>query len=340
MSHNPHSMHMDFSTTNTDNTDNSTEEPGIYTMNIGFDKLQLPTKETFYMCKYFNINELTTLQTGLDRNTKYHAIEFKAHSSHLSGHHGIHHMGIFECPPSFSKKKFNAEAFECTDIMDQCNNFVVVAVPGTDSYKFPSDTGFIWGSGDTTIVLLQAHFHNPSAVSGDVGSSSFTIRYTSNLRKYNIGTMVIGKDLPLISIPPGQLSYSITATCDSDCTSRMNGKITVFGYMAHAHLTAISVSSQFSDSSGNRLADLGEKDYHFESQTLRFVEPINLEPGFSATTTCVYNTSTRNSVTNGGPGSNDEMCANVIFFYPRGNGLGYCMESTTLLKCLLNNQDN
>jgi dopamine beta-monooxygenase len=336
--HNPHSMHMD-SNMNTDNTENSTEEPGIYSMNIGLDNVQLPTKETFYMCKYFNVDELASSQTGLDTKTKYHAIEFKAHFNHLTGHHGVHHMVIFECPVNLSKEKIKTEAYECTNMVDDCNNFVVIALPGTDSYKFPTDAGFIWGSGDTKVILLQAHYHNPSAVSGDVSSAGFSVHYTPNLRKYNIGIMLLGVDLPFIRIPPRQTNYNTTSICDSECTSRMNGNVTVFGYMAHAHLTATSVSSEFRNSSGSHLIDLGEKDFNFSSQTLRFVEPINLQPGFSVTTTCVYDTTERDSVTYGGPGSSDEMCANLILFYPRENGIGNCMKSTTILKCLLNNHD-
>jgi hypothetical protein len=317
----------------------SLSEPKVYRMDIKFDKLPLPKKETAYICKYFHVDELAKLQTGLNIDTKYHAIEFESHITKFNGNHMIHHMGIFGCPENFPESKIKKEAFDCTDNpMPECNRLTVVSVPGNDSTKLPEETGFIWGSGDTKVILLQVHYHNPSGVSGDIDSSGYTVRYTPKLRKYDTGIMVLGLDLPFINIPPRTPKFSVESVCGTNCTSKMNGKITVYGYLSHVHLTATGVMTQFRDSNGNVLKQLGEKNYRFEAQTLRIIEPqLELGPGFTSTTTCIYNTTKRFIPVHGDPGSIDEMCANLIYYYPRENGLSYCTKSNEPIRCIANN---
>ncbi len=51
---------------------------------------------------------------------------------------------------------------------------------------------------------------------------------------------------------------------------------------------------------------------------LQYVEPLDatLEPGDELVTHCIYDSSDRTEPTNGGDGSDDEMCLNYLFHYP------------------------
>jgi dopamine beta-monooxygenase len=308
-------------------------------MSLGVNRYALPTKETFLLCKYFNINEIASLQTGLNPDTKYHAIEFETHTSHIGDNVALHHMSLLGCPVNYPSNKIKTEPFDCTDTpMPECNKFIVDTTPGQKSFKLPKETGFVWGSGETRIVLIQLHYHNPSATPGKYDSSDFTVSYSPKLRNYDTGTMVLGKDLPLINIPPRMFCYTIKSLCISECTSMMNGKVTVYGYLSHGHTVAKSIMSEFRDKDGKLLTTLGERHYMEHNQTLRFIKPmIDIEPGFQATTTCAYTTTETNAVTHGGSGPNDEMCFNYIYYYPKDNGLSYCMGSGTPLSCIINN---
>jgi dopamine beta-monooxygenase len=311
--------------TSRNETENFTLANGqeIYIMSIGFNAFQIPNKETFYACKYFNVGNITNSQTGNDNNTKYHAIEFEPHVGKY-----VHHMVIFGCPQNFSLTLNTSEPFDCTqNPMQYCSLFRAGWLPGMDPIKLPNETGMIWGTEDTKYVMLQVHYYNPGLDIGYKDSSYINVYFIPKLRQYDTGLMLLGKNAQAINIPPGMSNYTITSICSSGCSFRMKGKIFVYGFLSHGHLTARSITSKFSDKNGTFIADLGEQEYSFDRQVLRVIEPVALESGFQALTTCVYNTLDRGNNTHGGLGSYDEMCVNAFVYYPKENGLQFCFGS-------------
>jgi hypothetical protein len=144
--------------------------------------------------------------------------------------------------------------------------------------------------------------------------------------------MILGKIPPLISIPPGIPEYPTKSRCTDKCTSQMPGDINIFGFISHGHLTAASVMTDLQNPDG-QVEQLGEKRFHFNYQVTRLLNPpIVAKKGFNATTTCMYNSSMKTNVTNGGEETADEMCYNFILYYPKENGLAFCMDDELGMK--------
>jgi dopamine beta-monooxygenase len=294
----------------------------VYSVNLGFNKLALPRKETFYACRYFNLTQMLAEVTGLNPGIKYHAIGYEPRIDKVKR---LHHIVIYDCPNGFNSHR--NDTYDCTDEqMWPCNKLQVAWTVGMKPITLPPEAGTLLGTDDTSIVKLQVHYHNPELLSGEVDSSNMTIKFTPKLRQYNTGIMVLGKYQKVIRIPPGLPDYTVRSKCTSNCTSKMGGKINVINFLVHGHLTAKSIYSDIHTSSGQNVT-LGDSHYSFHAQRLQSVEPmLTLEPGFSATTTCVYNSVGRNNTVYGGLGTHDEMCYNFIMYYPKENGLAFCID--------------
>jgi dopamine beta-monooxygenase len=315
----------------------SHQDSQVYKMNLGFVNFELPAdQETLYMCKYFNISSLASQQTGMLLNTKYHAIEYEPHVEHH-----VHHMLLLGCPAGGPREGFTNEPFPCnnsTEVMKNCHVFEFGWAPGRGKVSFPQETGIVWGTGETKVALLQIHYHNPTLQSGHTDSSNITVSFTPKLRQYDTGMMVLGRGIYSIEIPPGEPNYPVHAMCGSNCTSKMDGNITVYGFIPHGHMTSRNIGSDFMDRTGNNLTSLRDANFSFVRQVLNFVKPFTLEPGFSANTTCVYDTSQNTTAVHGGESSHDEMCFNFILYYPKRNGLAFCLEKSYVpeMNCVKN----
>jgi hypothetical protein len=66
-------------------------------------------------------------------------------------------------------------------MMPGCNVFISEWVPGMQPLHIPLEAGFIWGTGDTSIVLFQAHYHNMLLKKDLDQASNMTITFTPKL---------------------------------------------------------------------------------------------------------------------------------------------------------------
>ena len=91
-------------------------------------------------------------------------------------------------------------------------------------------------------------------------------------------------------------------------------------------LTTSAISATIVDMM--QLGDLGRQDaFNYELQSSQFRdEEALVRHGDVVTTTCVYNSMDRAEVTTGGLGSQEEMCANYMFFYPGDCGMSFLLS--------------
>jgi hypothetical protein len=91
--------------------------------------------------------------------------------------------------------------------------------------------------------------------------------------------------------------------------------IHVYGSWLHAHEIGQSLwTDHIRD--GEKIGEVGRHDpYDFGRQ---HVEPLDVEvrPGDSLVTHCIYDSSDRTEPTLGGEGTGDEMCLNFVYYYP------------------------
>ena len=77
-----------------------------------------------------------------------------------------------------------------------------------------------------------------------------------------------------------------------------------------------------------QLGDLGrEEEFHYELQFTRFFEKeVTVTHGDLLVATCVYDSMDKTEPTPGGLGSQEEMCANYMFFYPGDCGMPFLLS--------------
>jgi len=169
------------------------------------------------------------------------------------------------------------------------------------------------------------HYTNEKKVEGIIDSSGVRINYTSKLRQFDSGVMVTGKLHQDFEIPPGEEAYSVDGPCRTSCTNKIIDSIKVFAYFPHGHLLLRKISTNFIKPDGTADVKWAENNYSFSHQMIYALDnPMELSKGFEATTTCIYNSEGKSEKTLGGEETNQEMCINLLFYYPRENGIKIC----------------
>ncbi|KHJ98535.1 copper type II ascorbate-dependent monooxygenase domain protein [Oesophagostomum dentatum] len=184
---------------------------------------------------------------------------------------------------------------------------------------FPPEAGLPLGGDGKNYIKVEIHYNNPGLLYDVFDNSGFEFVVTTELREHDAGIMEIG----LIysdanSIPPGQAAFPLTGHCIADCTNKLPPEgIHVFGSQLHAHLTGRKIfTSHYRN--GVKIGEIN-RDNHYSPhwQHIVFIHPyVHVMPGDVLSTTCVYETISKNLITLGGYGIEDEMCVNYIYYYP------------------------
>ncbi|KAI8607127.1 PHM/PNGase F domain-containing protein [Chytriomyces sp. MP71] len=213
-----------------------------------------------------------------------------------------------------------------------CSQAALLWAPGNGMTVYPAEAGLPIGSGGFEYFSLQIHYNNPDGLSKVVDSSGFKFYYTSVLRKYDIGLLLVGQfDL---TIPGNSSTYtdSDTGICPSTCTSKFPGNITIISNVLHMHTLGFNISTRQIRGS-QEIIPLGERHYYdFNYQGVSPPTDPNavLMPGDTLLTKCRFKPTSglRNNVTHFGENTADEMCLNYISYYPRNPKISVCYAAT------------
>lgn len=272
---------------------------------------------------------IANLSVPSDRTTSYFMVPFSlpnADSIHIVGFEGLiksrllHHFILFSCASGTTLSP-NIQGPSAFEMKSDCVDVLFGWLPGLPPVVTPRTAGF--RSGRT--LLLQAHYNNPSREKGVVDTSGVRIHFTTRPRAFNMGMLwtggVVSLFVPDHVMPAGRAAFFDTRACFVSTASA----VTVVASTAHAHKTGRRVWSELFRLSGDnatveRIAELGRNDaYDFESQQAVPLNNIQLRDGDLISTTCVYDSTARNSGTVGGHGTDDEMCLNWLTVYPSFN---------------------
>jgi hypothetical protein len=208
-----------------------------------------------------------------------------------------------------------------------CEAFTWGWAVGVGNVTLPKEAGTVWGAFDTSKVVLQMRYNNQNLETGRFDSSGVDVKFTTKLRPYDAGFMVIGKSTKFFEVPPGQKEYNITGICDESCSSKLKGDIYIFSYIFHGHLHLRKIKSTLLKPDGSPHFTIQEDNFSFDHQRLEFMdEPTKVKPGFKVYTECSYDTENRTTVLKGGESTDDEMCLNFLQYYPRENGIIKCFS--------------
>jgi len=326
-------LYKDTDSTDSSNSSNQTSGDS-WKINIKFNSYPVPSSDTTYMCKSYDINTLVSEQTKKSKTLTYHAFTFEPI---VDNENLVHHMILYGC--NAPNVQIPTDYFSCVSMPDGCEVFIWGWAPGTDTFNLPEQAGVVWGTYDTSKVVLQIHYDNQNNLSDIKDSSGANISYTTKLRKYDSGVMILGHPHGVFEIPPGEEAYDIEGQCQSSCTNKLTDNITLFAYAFHGHNFLKKISSSFKKSDGSQDFSWIENDYSFDHQRIYILDqPIQVNKGFQATTTCTYNTIGETEPVKSGATTSEEMCYNFVFYYPRENGISRCFLVQNNGICPTNNK--
>ena len=221
----------------------------------------------------------------------------------------VHHLLLFtmnEAEP--------AEPHPCTDLFPIEGKAIYAWAPGGPPYLLPEAAGFPVKEGQKTHLMVQVHYSNLKQLDGQQDATELGLCMTDQPRPYDADIMWVGGyDFKL---PPHKKSTV-------ECTLSFLGGATqflpihVFQAWPHMHQLGIRLESELTRPGGGILS-LGLADpYSFEDQV---VYPMNVDvyPGDKMTTRCTWNNTTDSTV-KWGEATNEEMCFNLLAYYPRIN---------------------
>jgi hypothetical protein len=202
--------------------------------------------------------------------------------------------------------------------------------PGGRAMNMPPNVGFQIDDTNPYLVI-QYHYNNGQQLPGQIDNSGFKFYLTENLRPLTAALLLTGIGVSSIAIPPNISNWHQSGTCNKTATSLLQylpgQNITVFAYMLHAHLLGRQIwtvhyrNNVLVDYVGNNPA------YDFNSQ--KFVEyTTTILPGDELVTHCIWDSTGKTTTTYGGEATDQEMCVNLLLYYPK-IGVSRCYTSVT-----------
>jgi hypothetical protein len=193
---------------------------------------------------------------------------------------------------------------------------------GIGKFEAPPEAGLVMTG---TYITIQMHYDNPEGRTDFVDSSGMKI-YIGDNRPQTAGMLWLGASLQ-DGIPTGKALESVYGLCVlADITT----PITVFGYFAHAHKAARHIWSvharpnhptRLPGKTYGAVRNIREPTDPFDfnrQEVVLLAEPFQVLPNDGFLTQCQYDTRGRpGAVVAFGEETEDEMCFNFIYYYPR-----------------------
>jgi hypothetical protein len=229
----------------------------------------------------------------------------------------VHHFVVAACPDS-SDPWIQNRTNNPGDCSSPCGEYIWAWAPGMGAMIFPPDVGFRMGPNSSLqAFIVQIHYDNPQFVPNIRDNSGLRIYYTNTLRRYDAGLLELG-DITLTAknIPPLTAKTSYEFTCPGSCSSRFPTDITVFADFLHMHEIGKSMVARHFRGT-QYLGEINRIDFwDFAFQQVTPVSRV-IRRGDRLQLHCIYDSSTRTAATKFDLGSEDEMCIEFLFYYPR-----------------------
>ncbi|XP_015783011.1 dopamine beta-hydroxylase-like [Tetranychus urticae] len=290
------------------------------------DNVVIPDDETTYWCKLVKFPE--------DIKRKHHIVRYES-NIHTGNEALVHHMEIFHCEvdQSVELPSWNGPCHDKSKppILEACSRVLSAWAIGAGPFSYPGEAGLPFGGSNFSLyAMLEVHYNNPNHRSGIKDNSGIRLYYTPNLRTYDVGVLEIGLTYnDKNSIPPNSSSFILSGYCVTECTrvGLPSTGITVFASQLHTHLTGRKVWTRHFRG-GVELPILNRDDhYSAHFQEIRALKRrVQVLPGDLLINSCLYDTTSRDTITLGGFSISNEMCVNYMHYYPRSS-LEVCKSS-------------
>ena len=268
----------------------------------------IPGRETTYRNFCFDANEVPIL-ADMAPGESVHIIGFEPVIDPRTVRN-VHHFAVVGTPFFWTGS--------CTSFLEMEN--IYNWGPGEPPISLPGDVGLTLGPGGLLALMLEIHYDNPSFATGQIDDSGVRVYYTRQMRSQELGIFNMADPITFLdteSLGPGRSSHDFY--CPSSCTTAIvdpNVKLTVFREYMHMHEAGrVMRTDQIRNGQVVRSAQVDYFDFNQQGAFAVTQEPYEIWPGDSFRTRCSYDASDHTRYF--GFGSQDEMCVNFFWYYPK-----------------------
>jgi dopamine beta-monooxygenase len=294
------------------------QEQATGTMMLALEDYTLPTQRTTYHRECYSYNDLTSSLIGVPTSDIYIIGVEVVYPEEAAKY--FHHMLAYG-----STTSINPNPDTCSYVSFPWYGWA----PGQDYMHLPDGTGFKFSNSDPTAfnaLEIEYHWDNRDSDSGITLSGVVVqIYYTTETVENELGLVTTGD--PLLQLEDETLGNG-PVRFDFECPGRCSQNnipeagITIVQEGHHMHEKGKRMTSEVIRD--GKVIHRAVTDYwDFEQSGLNLVrqEPYTVKRGDSFSVTCYYD-SNENTVF--GLGSQDEMCMNFIWYYPKIPNFAVC----------------
>lgn len=231
----------------------------------------------------------------------------------IVNHKVVHHVLLFQADPADTS--VTSTPAPCPNGGGSSLSWRMVYgwAPGGGSLQTPPNVGFPFDS--TTQWIVQVHYSNPDALSGETDTSGFSFCTTDQPVQYDADVVAFGS-----------MNFTIPAdgTLDISCQYTIPSLLTgihTFAAFPHMHILGTAIQTEQTFASGPGIVGMAENiPWNFNNQ-LQFPIDAVLNQGDTVTTRCAWQNS-GDAPVSFGQDTTDEMCYSFTSYYPK-------VESTT-----------
>ncbi|MBL8742027.1 MAG: hypothetical protein JNK04_13060 [Myxococcales bacterium] len=216
----------------------------------------------------------------------------------------VHHFLLFRAPSAQP-----TEAFDCALFPPEWELLYAWA-PGAPAYELPAEAGFPIGADSTSHLVLQMHYNNYAGTSDLADDTAVELCTSTDLRPNDAATMAFGG--ADFTLPPNQ---STTLSCDFSVPQQAAPimPVHIFQSWPHMHKLGRSMKATLHKANGDEQV-LVDTSFSFSSQLL-YPTDVDIDVGDRMTTVCNWENTLPTAV-GYGEASDDEMCFNIVTYYP------------------------
>ena len=221
---------------------------------------------------------------------------------------GIHHYAVF----TNSEPVKEAGPYSC-ETMGISWGLISGGGLGTPGVKFPEGTAMSLKAGQH--VIFQLHLINTTSDAIDIDPAYINLVGTTAKDQIPVGLLIAGTlD---ISIPAHGKDLGFSGGC-----AVKDPMEHIFSVFPHMHKLGKRISAEITPSAGGAPQVIADQIWDFKDQGLYAVKG-SAAVGDTVKVTCRYDNPTEKDV-NFGLTTADEMCVNVLYYYPAKSPASYC----------------
>ncbi len=221
---------------------------------------------------------------------------------------GVHHYAIY----TNSQAITNAGPYECST-MGPTWGLVSGGGVNTPGVTFPDGTAMTLPAGEQ--IVFQLHLLNPSTESVTVPAAYVNLVGTDETDLQAVGLLIAGT--LNIDIPPQSTDLTVTGGCKAPFAMAH-----IFDTFPHMHQLGKRITASVTPAGASTPTMLSDQTWNFQDQGLYSVTG-SAAMNDQVTVSCTYDNPTNNDV-QFGLSTNNEMCINVLYYYPASNPSTYC----------------